>query len=60
MWDIYIMEYYSAIKMKSCYLQQHDVARGYYAEWNKSNTEGELPYGLSYMWNLKKQTNKIK
>ena len=37
-----------------------DVPRGYYAEWDKSNTERQLPYGLTYMWNLNKQTNKIK
>ena len=33
-----------------------DVPRGYYAEWDKSNTERQLPYGLTYMWNLNKQT----
>ena len=26
---------------------------GHYAKWNKSDRETQLPYDLSYMWNLK-------
>lgn len=55
-----MMDYYSAIETKSCHLQQHDVPRRHYAEWDTPNTERQLPYGLTYMWNLNKQTNKIK
>ena len=31
--------------------------RGYYAEWNKSDREGQILYDFIYMWNLKKKTN---
>ena len=34
--SIYTMEYYSAIKWKSCHLQQH---RQHYAKWNKSDRD---------------------
>ena len=29
---------------------------GYYAKWNKSDRERQIPYDFTYMWNLK---NKI-
>ena len=35
-----------------------DGSRGYYANWNKSDRERQIPYDLTYMWNLKKQINK--
>ena len=31
--------------------------RGYYAKWNKSYREKQIPYDLTYMWNLKTKTN---
>ena len=45
--------------MGSCHLQ-HDGARGYYAKWNKSDRERQIPYVFTYMWNLKKQRHKQK
>ena len=32
-----------------------DGSRGYYAKWNKS--ERQMPYDLTYMWNLENKTN---
>ena len=31
---------------------------GHYAKWDKSDRERQILYDLTYMWNLKKQTNK--
>ena len=28
---------------------------GYSAKWNKSHREKQIPYDLTYMWNLKKK-----
>ena len=35
-----------------------DAARDYYAKWNKSDRERNIPYDFTYMWNLKKKTDK--
>lgn len=35
-----------------------DEPRGYHAKWSKLDKERQIPYGLTYMWNLK--TNKHK
>jgi len=32
-----------------------DGAREYYAKRNKPVREGQIPYGLTHMWNLRKQ-----
>ena len=34
-----------------------DEHRRYYAEWNKSDRERQIPYNLTYMWNLENKTN---
>ena len=34
-------------------MQQMDRPEGYYAKWNKSDREGQIPYDFTYMWNLK-------
>ena len=39
------MEYYSAIKRK------------YYTYWSKSDRERKILHDITYMWNLKKNTN---
>ena len=31
-----------------------DGPRGYYAKWNMSDRERQIPYDFTYMWNLKK------
>ena len=30
----------------------------YYAKWNKSDSERQIPYDLTYKWNLNNKTNK--
>ena len=35
----------------------HNATRGYYAKWNKSERERQVPYDIIYMWNLKYDTN---
>ena len=33
-----------------------DGPRGYYAKWNKSDRETQIPYDFAYTWDLKKTT----
>ena len=30
-----------------------DGTRGYYAKWNKSGRERQIPYDFTHMWNLR-------
>lgn len=34
-----------------------DHPRVYYGKWNKSDRERQVPYDISYTWNLKTKTN---
>ena len=55
MWYIYTMEYYSGIKKKEkCICSSMDGCRECHTEWSQSDREGEIPYDISYMWNLKR------
>ena len=58
MWNVYIMEYYSAMVKKGiagCNIL--DERWGYYVRWNKSDGGRQILYDFIYMWNLKKKTN---
>ena len=37
-----------------------DGPRGYYAKWNKSDRERQMPYDFTSMWNLKNKINEQK
>ena len=54
------MEYYSAIKNKIMLLKQHGCIQRYYeyTKGNKSEREGQIPYDIPYMRNLKCGTDK--
>ena len=46
---------------KKWYLTICDIVEGpkaYFTQWNKSVKERQLPYVLTYMWNLKNKINK--
>ena len=34
-----------------------DRAKEYYAKWNKSVQERQMPYDFTHMWNLRNKTN---
>ena len=34
-----------------------DGLGGHYTKWNKSDRERQIPYYITYMWNLKNTTN---
>ena len=58
---IYTVEYYSALKRRNLVIcGNKEGPRGYYAKWNKSDKERQIPYNFTYIWNQKKhkQTNK--
>ena len=35
-----------------------DTSGGYHTKWSKSEKERQIPYDITYMWNLKYDTNK--
>ena len=54
------MEYYAAERKKEL-LTLCDSMGGtgeHYAKWNKPGSEGQIPYDLTYKWNLINKTNK--
>ena len=56
------MEYYTAEKKKELYAvcDSIDGTGEHYSKWNKPGSEGEIPYNLTFNWNImnkrKKQT----
>ena len=34
-----------------------DATRDYHMKWSKSDRERQIPYAITYMWNLKYDTN---
>ena len=57
MWYIYTMEYYSAIKKEwnNAICSNMDGPGDYQIKWSKSDTERQISYDITYMWNLKKK-----
>ena len=57
------MEYYSAIKKErnNAICINMDGPRDCHTEWSKSDTERQISYDITYMWNLKKKkgTNEL-
>ena len=55
MWYIYTMEYYSAIKKEwnNAICSNIDATRDYHTKWSKWKRERQIPYDITYMWNLK-------
>ena len=35
-----------------------DGSRNYHTNWNKSERERQIAYDITYLWNLKRDTNK--
>ena len=61
-WYIYTMEFYSAERKKELipFANSIDGTGEYHAKWNKPGGEGQIPYDLTFNWNIinkrKKQT----
>ena len=59
LWDIYIMEYYLAIKKKDFTLcNSMDGPGEHYTKWNKTVRERKIPNYFTHMWNLMNKLNK--
>ena len=58
MWYIHTVEYYSAIKKErnNVICSNMDATRDYHTKWSKSEREKQIPYDITYMWNLKYDT----
>ena len=50
------MEYYSATK-KNAICSNMEKPKDCHTEWSKSDREGQIPHDITYMWNLKHDTN---
>ena len=58
LWDIYIVQYYSAIKKENLTLfNSMDGPGEDYAKWNKLVRERQIPYDFTHMWNLMNKLN---
>ena len=55
---IYTTDYYSAIKeQNNTICINMDGPRDYHTNWSRSERERQIPYNITYMWNLKYGTN---
>ena len=36
-----------------------DATRDYHTKWNKSERERQIPYDITYIWNLKYDINEL-
>ena len=59
MWYIYTMEYYSAIKKEwhNAICSNMDGTRESHPEWNEPERQRQIPYDITYNWNLISSTN---
>ena len=59
MWYVYTMDYFSAIKKEwnNAICSNMDGPRDYHTKWSKS--ERQIPYDITYMWNLKYDINEL-
>ena len=58
-WYIYTMEYYAGERKKELLpFATAWMELEHYAKWNKSGGERQIPYDLTYKWNLTSKTNK--
>ena len=54
------MEYHSAInELNIAICSNVDGPRDYFTKWNKSEGERQIPHDITYMWNLKYDTNEF-
>ena len=52
------MEYYSAKKRKNnAFCSNMDETRDSYTKWSKPERERQIPYDITYIWNLIYSTN---
>ena len=61
MWYIDTMEYHSAIKKEqnNSICSNMDGPRDCHSEWSKSDWGRQIPYDITYIWNLKNDTNEL-
>ena len=57
----YTMEYNSAIKKEwnNVFCSNMDGLRDYHSKWSNSERERQILYDITYMWNLKYDTNEL-
>ena len=57
------MEYYSTSHKKKewndAICSNVDGPRDYYTKWSKSDRERQIPYDITYMWNIKNDTKEL-
>ena len=45
------------VKTNKAICSNMDIPRDYHAKWSKSDRERQILYDITYMWNLKHNTN---
>ena len=57
MWYIYTVEYYLAVRKEwnNAICSYMDGPRDYHTKQSKSERETQIPYYITYMWNVKKK-----
>ena len=55
-----MMEHYAAERKKELlpFVNNMDGTREHYVNWNKPGSERQIPYDLTFKWNLINKTNK--
>jgi len=60
MWSIYIIEYYLTLKKNEIMpanCSHMDATRNSHTKWSTSERERQIPYDITYIWNLKYGTD---
>ena len=57
MWYIYVMEYSHKKEWSDSIHSNTNATRDFYTKWGKSERKQQIPYHITYMWNLKCGTN---
>ena len=55
------MEYYSVIEKEqnNAICSNTDETRDYHIKWSNSEKERQIPYAITYLWNLKYDTDEF-
>ena len=53
------MEYYSKKEWNNIVCSNMDGPRDYHTKWSQSERGKQIPYDITYMWNLKYDTNEL-
>ena len=60
MWFIHMMDYYSVMNEWNYAIYSNmDGPRDYHTKWSNSEREKQIPFDITYIWNLKYGINEF-